>query len=130
VHGYRSLEGTVPRRLPVLRPQCRAGGGEGGVIIGDCRPDPVDPSHRPWCNGDAPTFSGEPMTRAILLSLALLLAATAASAETIKIGQATRHYAVQLPAIKLAPLVDRAPRQHADRRRHDHAHVVADGGAA
>jgi polyhydroxybutyrate depolymerase len=45
------------------------------------------------------------MMRAILLIAALSLGATIASAETIKIGQATRHYTVQLPAIKLAPLV-------------------------
>jgi polyhydroxybutyrate depolymerase len=45
------------------------------------------------------------MTRAILLSLALLFAATAASAETIKIGQATRRYTTILPTTKGAPLV-------------------------
>jgi polyhydroxybutyrate depolymerase len=45
------------------------------------------------------------MTRAILLSLALLFTATAASAETIKIGQATRRYATILPTTKSAPLV-------------------------
>jgi predicted oxidoreductase len=30
VHGYRSLEGHVPRRLPVRRPPGRTGGGAGG----------------------------------------------------------------------------------------------------
>ena len=45
------------------------------------------------------------MMRAILLIAALSLGPTIASAETIKIGQTTRHYAVQLPELKLAPLV-------------------------
>jgi polyhydroxybutyrate depolymerase len=45
------------------------------------------------------------MTRAILLSLALLFVATAAAAETIKIGQATRRYTTILPTTKPAPLV-------------------------
>jgi polyhydroxybutyrate depolymerase len=45
------------------------------------------------------------MTRAILLSLALLFAVSAASAETIRIGKATRHYTSILPATKPAPLV-------------------------
>jgi polyhydroxybutyrate depolymerase len=45
------------------------------------------------------------MTRAILLSLALLFTATAASAETIKIGEATRRYTTILPTTTLAPLV-------------------------
>ena len=43
--------------------------------------------------------------RVILLSLALLFAATAASAETIRIGKATRHYTTIIPAAKPAPLV-------------------------
>lgn len=45
------------------------------------------------------------MKRAVLLIAALLLGPTIASAETIKIGKLTRNYTVQLPAIKLAPLV-------------------------
>ena len=32
MHGYRSLEGHVSRRLPVFREQCRARGGEGGGV--------------------------------------------------------------------------------------------------
>lgn len=45
------------------------------------------------------------MMRAILLVVALLLGPTTLSAETIKVGQATRHYTAQLPELKLAPLV-------------------------
>ena len=45
------------------------------------------------------------MMRAILLMAALLLGPTIASAETIKVGQTTRHYIAQLPELKLAPLV-------------------------
>ena len=45
------------------------------------------------------------MMRAILFTVALLLGPTTASAETIKIGQTTRHYTAQLPELKLAPLV-------------------------
>ena len=47
----------------------------------------VDPPRRAWCNADAPTSPGGPIMRAILLSLALLFSATAASAETIRIGK-------------------------------------------
>ena len=43
--------------------------------------------------------------RAILLMVTLLLGPTTASAETIKIGQTTRHYTAQFPELKLAPLV-------------------------
>jgi predicted oxidoreductase len=32
VHGYRSLEGTFPRRLPVLGTECRPGCSEGGGL--------------------------------------------------------------------------------------------------
>src|SRR3954471_19903614 len=45
------------------------------------------------------------MMRAILLTAVLLLGATTASADAIKIGQATRHYTSILPATKPAPLV-------------------------
>jgi polyhydroxybutyrate depolymerase len=45
------------------------------------------------------------MMRAILVMVALLLGPTTASAETIKVGQTTRHYTAQLPELKLAPLV-------------------------
>ena len=45
------------------------------------------------------------MIRAIPVMVALLLGPTTASAETIKVGQTTRHYTAQLPELKLAPLV-------------------------
>jgi polyhydroxybutyrate depolymerase len=45
------------------------------------------------------------MMRAILVMVALLLGPTTASAETIKVGQTTRHYTAQLAELKLAPLV-------------------------
>jgi polyhydroxybutyrate depolymerase len=45
------------------------------------------------------------MMRATLLMVALLLGPTTASADTIKVGQTTRHYTAQLPELKLAPLV-------------------------
>ncbi|MBA7607153.1 hypothetical protein ES703_14311 [subsurface metagenome] len=45
------------------------------------------------------------MMRAILVMVALLLGPTTASAETIKVGQTTRHYSAQFPELKLAPLV-------------------------
>lgn len=45
------------------------------------------------------------MMRATLLMSVLLLGPTTASAETIKVGQATRHYTAQLPEHKRAPLV-------------------------
>src|SRR4051794_31870140 len=45
------------------------------------------------------------MMRATLLMVALLLGPTTASADTIKVGQTTRHYTAQLPELKLVPLV-------------------------
>lgn len=45
------------------------------------------------------------MMRAILLTALLLLGVTTASADTIKIGSATRHYTSILPATKPVPLV-------------------------